>query len=118
MGGHVAMQGVSDLVIERPNIERTYRYWAMHIAASNCLINLPKIRNGGEDSSYVYQDGIHITGGQNIRILGPDVVSGDDSIAFGQHSMPIRDAVVVGGNLRSTHAQNIRAYIGYDYATN
>lgn len=118
MGGHVAMQGVSDLVIERPHIERTYRYWAMHIAASNCLINLPKIRNGGEDSSYVYQDGIHITGGQNIRILGPDVVSGDDCIAFGQHSMPIRDAVVVGGNLRSTHAQNIRAYIGYDYATN
>lgn len=118
MGGHVAMQGVADLVIDKPFIERSYRYWAMHIAASNAVVHLPKIRNGGEDSSYVYQDGIHITGGQNIRVIGPDIVSGDDSIAFGQHSMPIRDAVVVGGNLRSTHAQNIRGYIGYADATN
>lgn len=117
-GFHVFMQGVSDLTIDRPHIERTYRAWALTIAASNAVVNLPKIRNGGEDGSYVYQDGIHITGGENIRIIGPDIVSGDDSIGIGQHSMPIRDVVVIGGNLRSTHAQNIRGFIGYDYATN
>lgn len=118
MGGHIVMQGVADLVLDRINIGRTYRYWAVHIAASNFVVNLPKIRNGGEDSNYVYQDGIHITGGRYGRIIGPDVVSGDDSIAFGQHGMPIRDVVVTGGNLFSTHAQGLRGYIGYDYATN
>ena len=117
-GFHVFMQGVSDLTIDRPFIERTYRAWAMTIAASNWVVNLPKIRNGGEDGSYVYQDGIHITGGQYGRIIGPDIVSGDDSIGIGQHSMPIRDVAVIGGNLRSTHAQNIRGFIGYDYTTN
>jgi len=117
-GFHVFMQGVSDLTIDRPFIERTYRAWAMTIAASNWVVNLPKIRNGGEDGSYVYQDGIHITGGQYGRIIGPDIVSGDDSIGIGQHSMPIRDVVVTGGNLRSTHAQNIRGFVGYDYTTN
>lgn len=117
-GFHLFMQGVADLALDRLHVERSYRAWAVTIAASNCVVNLPKIRNGGEDGSYVYQDGIHITGGQNIRIVGPDIVSGDDSIGIGQHSMPIRDVVVVGGNLRSTHAQNIRGFIGYDYATN
>lgn len=117
-GFHVFMQGVSDLVIDQPFIERSYRAWAMTIAASNWVVNLPKIRNGGEDGSYVYQDGIHITGGQYGRIIGPDIVSGDDSIGIGQHSMPIRDVVVTGGNLRSTHAQNIRGFVGYDYTTN
>lgn len=117
-GFHVFMQGVSDLTIDRPFIERSYRAWAITIAASNWVVNLPKIRNGGEDMSYVYQDGIHVTGGQYGRIIGPDIVSGDDSIGFGQHSIPIRDVVVIGGNLRSTHAHNIRAFIGYDYSTN
>lgn len=118
MGGHIVMQGVSDLILDRINVGRSYRYWAVHIAASNWVANLPKVRNGGEDSSYVYQDGIHITGGRYGRIIGADVESGDDAIAFGQHGMPIRDVVVVGGNLRSTHAQGLRGYIGYDYATN
>lgn len=118
MGGHIVMQGVADLILDRINVGRSYRYWAVHIAASNWVANLPKVRNGGEDSSYVYQDGIHITGGRYGRIIGADVESGDDAIAFGQHGMPIRDVVVVGGNLRSTHAQGLRGYIGYDYATN
>lgn len=118
MGFHVFMQGVSDLEIDRPFIEQSYRAWALTVAASNCVINLPKIRNGGESGNYVYQDGIHVTGGSGIRIVSPDIVSGDDSIGFGQHSMPIRDVVVQGGVLRSTHAQMLRGFVGYDYATN
>jgi len=117
-GFHVFMQGVSDLTIDRPFIERTYSGWSITIAASNWVVNLAKVRNGGEDTQYRYQDGIHVTGGQNGRIIGPDIVSGDDSIAFGQHSMPIRDVAVMGGNLRSTHGQMVRGFIGYDYATN
>lgn len=87
-------------------------YWGNNIRTIGCVIN-----NSGD----IYQDGLHIIGGDQFTFNGNIVYSGDDSFALTIPTRAVQDIsnVTISGNIaKSSHAHAIRLAIENPSSTN
>ena len=109
-----SMVGVDGLDIKNCKVSQSYEAWAFQICSHNVSIIGCEVYNPGS----VYQDGIHIDGGNNGLISDCRLRTGDDGVAFGQHAIPIRRWTVQNIVLHSDFGHFFRGYIGTASATN
>lgn len=103
---------LEDLTIDRMTNHWAVTYFGNDIRTHNCVIN-----NGGS----VFQDGLHVIGGDKLVFTGNIVNSGDDAYALTTGYLQQQDIsnVTISGNIaNSTHGHAVRLAIENFSGTN
>lgn len=103
---------LEDLTVDRMTNHWAITYFGNDIRTHNCVIN-----NGGS----VFQDGLHVIGGDKLTFTGNIVNSGDDSYALTTGYLQQQDIsnVTISGNIaNSTHGHAVRLAIENYSGTN
>lgn len=108
-----------DLVIEDVRVKHNSANltWAFCVGGRNLILNDLKV----DDGTQLFQDGLHIFHGQNIRVNGGDFNSGDDAIALGaglstdaylgKDPDPVRNVIVTNYRANSQRGSALRIHV-------
>lgn len=121
----VRLSNVQDLVVDDGAIEINVtgvatQSWTIALSGRRIVWHRPVIRGG----TTVFQDGFHINGGHDIRIIDGDVESGDDAFVVGDPvegefgpDEAMSDISVIGGSWRSLRARAIAIVADQDFTS-
>lgn len=114
-GAHILLYNVQDCEIKNVTFNDLEQDWAIGVFGNRIKIHNNLILNGAE----LFEDGIHIQGGEEISITGNIVNAGDDALAFAnEQNLTIRNCSAVGNVLNSAKAFAIKIRAGYEDSTN
>lgn len=104
----VVLVGVHNAVLENVEVIRTYGNWAFTFYCNGLSASKLKVT----ENSDLYEDGIHILGGEAIRVTDSDISSGDDSVAIGWDGSDVyaKDIAIVGNRLKSNKAYAFKIF--------
>lgn len=113
-GKHIFLWGVKGCIIDFADIKSNEGDWATTLVCDDLSIISPKMRS----TATLFEDGIHVRGGNNINIFAPDLITGDDAISITQEvyagdlwQIPISNVNIFGGSCQSLAASGIRVSV-------
>lgn len=107
-GPGIAFGGVHNLILDGVTVLRSYNAWAITLFAKNARVSNCAVL----ENQALYEDGIHVIGGEQITITNCNIRSGDDSIAFGCDGADcfLRDVTVSNCSVNSNRAFGIKFF--------
>ncbi len=123
--GHAVRAGVRALWTENFTIDGTTvlhnralgaEDWAFQVGGRDMLAKNPRVVGG----SRVFEDGFHFMHGQGLRLVDPDIESGDDAVVLGGEPVdtylgaspdPIRDITIGNCQVRARRAYGLSIYV-------
>lgn len=104
----VTLIGCHNVYLEDIEIERTYGIWAFTFFCKDLQATGLKVN----DNQSIFEDGIHILGGEGYTFTNCNIQSGDDSFAIGWDASDVycRDVVFADSVVRSVRAFGLKIF--------
>jgi polygalacturonase len=111
-GTHIMFRNVTNLVLRDVKVTSYHGDWAVCVMGE--YMDVFNVRIEGGDAAL--EDGLHVMGGQYIRVHGCNITSGDDALAItNSHNIDIKYVTVDNCVLRSSDGRGLS--LGSNWST-